>query len=91
MEFVSRALLLFVSLLETSEPFFGVSKIELAREKLEAEIRAVQSNGHTTSKLEGFMGVTTVQATEKGVLNSEAAIALSKHIRESRLETARDQ
>src|SRR5262249_858010 len=36
------------------------------------------------------MGVTTVQATEKGVLKSEEAIALAKHIRESRLETARE-
>jgi len=67
-----------------------LKQLQLARDKLEAEIRAVQSNGQTTSKLEGFMGVTTVQATEKGVLNSEAAIALAKHIRESRLETARE-
>ena len=36
------------------------------------------------------MAVTTVQATEKGALNSEAAIALAKYIMESRLEKARE-
>jgi uncharacterized protein (TIGR02231 family) len=40
--------------------------------------------------MENFMSVTTMQSAEKGQLNSESAIALSKHIKESRLETARE-
>ncbi len=67
-----------------------LKQLALAKEKLEADIRAVQDNEKTLTKMEGFMGVTTVQLTEKGSLNSESAIALSKHIRESRLETARE-
>ncbi len=67
-----------------------LKQLQGAREKLEAEIKAVEANAQTNSKLEAFMGVTTVQAAEKGALNSEAAIALAKHIRESRLETARE-
>src|SRR5262249_34787074 len=64
--------------------------LQLAREKLEAEIKAVQSNGQMFGKMENFMSVTTMQSAEKGQLNSESAIALSKHIKESRLETARE-
>jgi uncharacterized protein (TIGR02231 family) len=65
-------------------------QLQLAREKLEAEIKAVQENAMTLTKMEGFMGVTTVQSVEKGALNSDSAIALSKHVRETRLETARE-
>jgi uncharacterized protein (TIGR02231 family) len=41
--------------------------------------------------MESFMTITTMQSAEKGTLNTDAAIALSKHIREQRLETAREQ
>src|ERR1700722_10014282 len=40
--------------------------------------------------MENFMSVTMIQAAEKNGLNSESAIALSKHIRDSRLETAKE-
>jgi uncharacterized protein (TIGR02231 family) len=40
-------------------------------------------------KMENFLNVTTIQATEKGALNADAAINLAKHIREQRLETAK--
>ena len=67
-----------------------LKQLQLAREKLEAEIKAVQDNAMTLTKMEGFMAVTTVQSAEKGALNSDSAIALSKHVRETRLETARE-
>src|SRR5204862_4600004 len=41
-------------------------------------------------KMENFLTVTTVQATEKGALNADAAINLSKHIRDQRIETAKE-
>jgi uncharacterized protein (TIGR02231 family) len=67
-----------------------LKQLQLAKERMEAEIKAIQENDKTTTKMEGFMGVTMVQATEKGALNSESAIALSKHIRDLRLENAKD-
>ena len=56
---------------------------------IEADLQAVQENGKMLTKMEGFLGVTTVQATEKGALNAEQAIALAKHIRDSRLDAAK--
>jgi uncharacterized protein (TIGR02231 family) len=67
-----------------------VAQLNLAREKIEADVTAVQENIKLLGKMEGFLGVTTIQATEKGALNTEAAIALAKYIREQRLETARE-
>ncbi|HKI33624.1 MAG TPA: mucoidy inhibitor MuiA family protein [Gemmataceae bacterium] len=67
-----------------------LKQLQLAREKLEAEMKAVQENAQTLSKMENFMSITTVQSAEKGALNSDSAIALSKHVRESRLDSARE-
>jgi uncharacterized protein (TIGR02231 family) len=67
-----------------------LAELESAREKLEADIKAVQADTAMLDKMEKFMTVTTVQATEKAVLNSEAPIAMAKYIRESRRETARE-
>jgi len=68
-----------------------LKQLQFSREKLEAEVKAMVANTMTVTKMEGFLQVTTVQSTEKGNLNSESAIALAKHIRESRLEQAREQ
>jgi uncharacterized protein (TIGR02231 family) len=65
-------------------------QLQIDREQIEAEIRATQENDKTLGKMENFMSVTMVQATEKGSLNSESAIALSKHIRDSRLASAKE-
>jgi hypothetical protein len=67
-----------------------LAQLNTAREKLEADSRAVQENFKMLGKMEGFLGVTTIQSTEKGQLNVEAAITLSKHIKEARLETSRE-
>lgn len=67
-----------------------IKTLQLAKEKLEAEMKANTANSATITKMEAYLTVTTVQATEKGVLNSDSAINLAKHIRESRLESARE-
>ncbi len=65
-------------------------QLQLAREKIEGDLNAIQENVKMLAKMEGFLTVTTVQATEKGALNAEAAIALAKHIREQRTENAKE-
>lgn len=67
-----------------------IKALQLAKEKIEGDLSALQENVKTVGKMENFLTVTTVQATEKGVLNAEAAIALSKHIRETRSESAKE-
>ncbi len=67
-----------------------LKQLQMAREQLEAEIKAIQENEKTVTKMEGFMAVTMIQATEKGALNSDSAITLSKHIRDTRLASAKE-
>lgn len=67
-----------------------IAQLSLTREKLESDSKAIQENLKLLTKMEGFLGVTTIQATEKGALNADAAIALAKHIKDSRLETSRE-
>jgi uncharacterized protein (TIGR02231 family) len=67
-----------------------IKQLQLAREKIEADLGAVLENAKMLTKMEGFLAVTTVQATEKGGLNAEQAINLAKHIRESRAEGAKE-
>ena len=67
-----------------------LAQLALSREKLEGDIKAIDENFKMLNKLEGFMGVSMIQGTEKGVVNAEAAITLAKHIKESRIETARE-
>src|ERR1051325_2212035 len=67
-----------------------LAELALAREKIESDIKAIQENLKLIGKMEGFLSVTTIQATEKGALNAESAITLAKHIKESRMETSRE-
>jgi uncharacterized protein (TIGR02231 family) len=67
-----------------------LAQLSLSREKIEADVKAIQENFKMLGKMEGFMSVTTIQATEKGALNSDAAITLAKYIKESRIETSRE-
>jgi uncharacterized protein (TIGR02231 family) len=64
--------------------------LQLAKEKIEGDLLAVQENAKMLTKMEGFLTVTTIQATEKGGLNADQAIALAKNIRESRIESAKE-
>lgn len=67
-----------------------LAQLTLAREKIDADVKAVQENLKTLVKLEAFMGVSTVQSAEKGALNAEAAITLVKYIKDSRTESTRE-
>lgn len=65
-------------------------QLTLVREKIDGDLQAVQDNVKLVGKMENFLNVTTVQATEKGALNAEAAITLAKHIREQRIDAAKE-
>ena len=67
-----------------------ISQLAIAREKIDADVRGHQENLKTLNKMEGFMGVSMIQATEKAALNAEAAISLAKYVKESRLEGSRE-
>jgi uncharacterized protein (TIGR02231 family) len=67
-----------------------LASLALSRDKLESEIKAMQENLKMLGKMEGFMGVSMIQATEKAALNAEAAIAMAKYVKESRLEASRE-
>ncbi len=67
-----------------------LAQLNLSREKIEADLKAIEDNFKMLAKMEGFMNVTTIQGTEKGVLNAEAAITLTKYIKDTRLETSRE-
>ena len=61
-----------------------LKQLQLTRDQLEADAKALVADTQLLTKLENFTAVTTIQATEKGAMNSEATIALSKFIMESR-------
>jgi len=67
-----------------------LKQFQLAREKIEAEMKAALENEKTLTKMESFMTITTMQSAEKAAVSSDAAITMSKHIRETRLESARE-
>jgi len=65
-------------------------KLELAIEKLHADIKAATDNINMIGKLENFTNVTTVTATEKGGLNSDTVITMAKYVMEQRAEKSKD-
>ena len=65
-------------------------QLQLNKEKFDGDIKAALANSMLLQKMENFTTVTNVQGGDKVVLNAESAIAMSKHIRESRLETTRE-
>jgi Domain of unknown function (DUF4139)/N-terminal domain of unknown function (DUF4140) len=66
------------------------SKLEQAIEKLNSEIKAVHENMALLSKLENFASVTAVAATEKGSLNADSVIAMSRYVMDQRTERAKE-
>jgi len=65
-------------------------KLELAMEKIQADMKAVDENMKMIGKLENFTNVTTVSATEKGGLNGDTVIAMAKYVMEQRGEKAKE-
>src|SRR5262249_10742564 len=66
-------------------------QLQQTHEKLEADLKAAQANLQLLTKLETFTANGTTQAADKGGLNGESAIALSKYIMESRGERTKEQ
>src|SRR5262249_42886714 len=59
--------------------------------KVEADLKAVQDNMQFLTKMENFTAATAVHAPDKpGAPSAESAIALAKHVMESREAKARE-
>src|SRR5262249_20207219 len=67
-----------------------IKELQQSQEKADADIKAAQANMQLLTKLEGFTSVQTMQSAEKGALNGDAAIALSKHLMESRVHKSKE-
>jgi uncharacterized protein (TIGR02231 family) len=67
-----------------------LKQLQQTHDKLEGELKALQANLQLLTKLESFTANGTTKATDKGGLNGESAIALSKYIMESRLERSKE-
>lgn len=65
-------------------------KLELAIEKIQGDIKAAEENIKLISKLENFTAVTTVSSTEKGGLNGDTVITMSKYVMEQRTERMKE-
>ncbi len=64
--------------------------LQLAAQKIQSEIRTAEQNVAMLSKLENFTAATMQQMTEKGLLNGETTITLSKYIMATRDEKSRE-
>jgi hypothetical protein len=66
-------------------------KLRADQQKVEADMKALDQNMGLLTKLEDFTKVTTDKATEKGNLNSDSAIALSKYVMDERATRAKEK
>src|SRR5262249_33681226 len=60
-------------------------------ERLQKEVQVIEQNLQLLTKLENFTGATMQQLAEKGLLNSQATLALAKYVMESRAEKSAAQ
>ena len=67
-----------------------LKKLQADAQKIQADTKAVEQNMLLLSKLETFTSASTQHATEKGNLNSDSAIALSKYVMEQRAEKTKE-
>jgi uncharacterized protein (TIGR02231 family) len=68
-----------------------MKKLQQESRKLLAEQAALTANTALLTKLENFTTTSTVHATEKGKLDSDAAIALAKYLMDGRQEKVKQQ
>jgi hypothetical protein len=66
-----------------------IRKLQLEQRRLQSEAKAIEGNSALLAKLENFTTASTLHATEKGKLDSQAAIDLAKYLMEGRLEKAK--
>ena len=67
-----------------------LKKNEMETQKVQAMITANTANTTFLTKLEGFASASTVNATEKGKLDSDTAIALANYLKMERIARAQE-
>jgi uncharacterized protein (TIGR02231 family) len=67
-----------------------LKQLQQSQEKIESDIRAIEATQQHLGKLENFTSATTTHSAEKGMLNSDSTIALSKYIIETRNQQFRE-
>jgi uncharacterized protein (TIGR02231 family) len=67
-----------------------LKQLQWSQDKAETDIKAIQATQQYLTKLENYTAVTTTHSAEKGAVNSDNAIALSKYLIDTRLEKARE-
>jgi hypothetical protein len=65
-------------------------KLQVEAQKIQGDLKALGENMGLLTKMEGFTQANTTHATEKGNLNSDSAIALSKYVMEERANRAKE-
>ncbi len=65
-------------------------KLQQAAQKLLSDQKACEANMALLGKLEGFTSASTTHATEKGKMDADATIQLTKYVMEGRTERTRD-
>ena len=68
-----------------------IGQLQQTHERVEADLKAVQDNMQFLTKMENFTAATAVQAPDKpGAPSADSAIALAKHVMESRETKAKE-
>jgi uncharacterized protein (TIGR02231 family) len=68
-----------------------LKQLQQTQEKVDGDLKAVQTNLQFLSKLESFTATGTTQPADKGGLSGESALTLSKYIMECRAEKTKEQ
>src|SRR3954451_4889775 len=63
-----------------------IKRLKQEAERMQKEVQVIEQNLQLLSKLETFTGATMERLAEKGLLNSEATMALAKYVMETRAE-----
>lgn len=63
-------------------------QLQLAAQKIQSDIRVAEQNLQLVTKLENFTSANLQHLTEKGLVNGDAVLALSKYVMETRVEKA---
>jgi uncharacterized protein (TIGR02231 family) len=67
-----------------------LKQLQIARDKIEADVRANQANGQLLTKLENVTQLTNVPQGDKSAINSEAIITTVKYIMEQRATNTKE-
>jgi hypothetical protein len=67
-----------------------LKELMTAAQRLQSEMKTVEQNLQLLGKMENFTSVTTTSATEKGNLNSDSSIALTKYVMETRTAKSKE-